>query len=645
MTTNKVLARATKANADSQVRAGRLAEAHDLYESVATADRRDVEAWVKLGDVRRQLGRYPDAEFASREAVRIAPGLGLAHQTLGAALQCQGKAREAVAAYRKAVQFSPRHPDAHYLLGNALIDVGLMSEAAACCSRAVDLRPDFFEALSDLGSALLALGRREDAAEILGRARALRPDSPVALANTATLLELEGHAEEALRQLRRARDADPGSVDLVAKHAELLERIGRTHEAASIVADASRVNRRHPLLNLVAARLARRDSRYEDAVALLEGALDQPMRHDLAGEIRLMLGQLHDRLGNFDRVFPLLLDGKRRVAMATHSGGTDAQRYLERIESACAWLGAGTPTPGGARPDPAMSTPAFLLGFPRSGTTLLEQILDGHPRIQTLSEQPMSAAMERTYLKITGGEAGALARLDDGQIEELRRAYFAQVARCVERTPGTLLIDKLPLNTIRAPLLWRVFPDARFIFAARHPCDVCLSCLMQNFAANEAMNSLGSLESIVTVYARVISAWQQTVRRLPTLRFQRIRYEDLVDNVEREARALLQFLGLEWHDSVLQHARRAQQRGIMTPSYHQVTQAIYRHARFRWRHYADEFTPVMSMLQPCIDSLGYAEQDCGPVAPGLISMSDCTAADNEADRQRAKAQAASDAPR
>jgi tetratricopeptide (TPR) repeat protein len=599
------LTQAKKSKADSLVHEGRLEAAREIYQRVCQKDLFDVEAWVKLGEISRRLGDYGNAETSFRSVIALSPNFSLAHQMLATVLQCQGRVDDAIDEYRKAIQLNPIFPDGYYLLGNALIEKGLMSEGAECCLRALDLRPDFFEALSDLGSAFLFLGRREEATDILQRALKMRPDSPVVLANLACLKEMQGRVEEALEYYALALRVHPDSVEILAKQAELMEKTGRLAEASDLVARGLRINETLPLLHLVSARLERHAGRYANAAILLEAIRKQAMPHDLAGESLLLLGQIYDRLGEYEKVFPLLFEGKCQVALATHSTEENTKHVLERIDAARLWLGSSAPVPANININ-RMDAPVFLLGFPRSGTTLLEQILDSHPGIQALDEKPMSGAMEQAFLNMTGGAASSLAQLDEQQLAELRKVYFDEADKQVTRRPNTLLLDKLPLNSLRVPLLWRVFPSARFILAIRHPCDVCLSCYMQNFATNDIMKSFISLETIATIYARAMGAWQEYVVRLPLI-FHRIRYEDLVANLEPEVRGLLQFLELGWNDSVLGHTQHAQLRDIInTPSYHQVTQPIYQHAKYRWKHYEHEFAPVMDTLRPYISSFGYS---------------------------------------
>ena len=605
-----VLTKGRKAAADRFALDGRLDEAAALFARVCNADPTDVEAWVKLSDARRRLGRHAEAESCARRALLLAPNLFLAHHTLGVALQCQGRLGEAIDAYRHAVELRPEYPDAHYLLGNALLAAGQVRRAESALRHALALRPGWFEALSDLGAVLLALGRLDEAESCIRDALRLQPGNAEALSNLATLIERDGRVAEALALHAQAARLRPDSPEVLARQADLLEKTGDLGAARDCVARGLALASGHATLNLVAARLDRRGGDLAAAAARLEPLLDRPLAHDLGSEVHLLLGQLHDRLGNTERVLPHLLEGKRLAASATDPEGGARARFLGRVAAARRWLTG--PAPQTASGEEA---PVFLVGFPRSGTTLLEQVLDSHPGLQTVEEKPMAAAVEHEFLGIAGDTADALAALTADDVARLREVYWAELAHHLERRNGARVVDKLPLNLVRVPLLWRVFPEAQFILAVRHPCDVVLSCLMQGFGHNDAMAGLVSLEGVAEVYAAVMGGWCEDAERLP-LRWHRIRYEDLVADFEPEVRRLLAFLDLEWDDAVLEHTRHARERTLIrTPSYHQVTQPIYLHARYRWERYARDFGPVMPKLRPFMEVFGYADAGRASDAP------------------------------
>ncbi|MGB9430581.1 MAG: sulfotransferase, partial [Gammaproteobacteria bacterium] len=198
------------------------------------------------------------------------------------------------------------------------------------------------------------------------------------------------------------------------------------------------------------------------------------------------------------------------------------------------------------------------------------------------------------------------AALDNKALEPYRRKYWMRVTEVLpERAPEQVFVDKLPLNTIFMPLIARLFPQARFIFAVRDPRDVVLSCFMRAFGLNEAMRNFLTLESTATYYAVVMQIGIDCLQHLGKS-VHRIRYETLVDDTQGEAQRLCAFLSVNWDPGMLKFQETARKRRINTPSYHQVVQPIYRSARERWRHYEKHLQPLLSQLQPFVEYFGYA---------------------------------------
>lgn len=601
------LTRGRKRKGDEAAIAGRLDEARRLFESVCKADAADVEAWVKLGMIHKRLGDYAAAEACCRRAVVLQPGLGFAHFGLGNALHCRGRVAEAIAAYRRAVELQPAFADSHYLLGNALHEAGEVVEAIASYRRAIVLRPDFVEAIGDLASALIGLGEVEEAEPLLDRALRLQPGNVVALANRSNLQRLAGRVDEAIETFRHAMRIDPDALAVRAGLAGLLEKTGQIEEAERLTKEGLGLVPNDAAFNLVAAQLDRRAKRFDDAVQRLERLRGESVPVDTAAEARILLGQVYDQMGRTEDAYRMIVEGKRLKASVTLRGAAGRHRYLDRVARIARFATDTLATTKGNEDVQAGVAPVFLIGFPRSGTTLLEQMLDSHPDLQTMEEKGAVAAMVNRFLELAGDRHDALAMLGAEEIGQLRALYFEEVARHVDRRPGATLVDKMPLNTVGVPVIWKVFPDAKFIVAVRHPCDVCLSCLMQDFAVNEGMASFFSIEDTVRTYAAVMGAWRDYAQLLP-LHYHRIRYEDLIVDVEGETRRLLAFLDLPWNDSVLDHVAHARRKGtINTPSYHQVTQPIYQDAKYRWRRYEEAFRPVMDELRPFIEYFGYAD--------------------------------------
>jgi tetratricopeptide (TPR) repeat protein len=603
-----ILVRSRKTKATELFNSNRLHEAEELYASICQGTPGDVESWVMRGLIHRKLGAYGQAEAFCRKALMFQPNYAWGHHVLGSALQCQGRLAEAILGYRRAIELQPDLTEAHYFLANVLRETGNLQDAVASYRKAIQLRPDFVEALCNLGAALTAVGDIQEATEVLNKAIALRPNTPQIICNQASILHRNGLLSEALEKYEHALQVNPEFLDAIVGVTALLEKTNRLTEAGSWLEHGLRRFPDNPDLLLVSARLARREGRMDDAVNVLERALQFSTALDTTAAMHILLGQLHDRLNNSARAYGHLLEGNRLSAQALGSKDEDRNKYLKRVERMRNYL---VPELAAIRESALCSaeerTPVFLFGFPRSGTTLLEQILDSHPAIQSMEEKPTVSVMAQAFEEIAQGHDNALVELSDEQIMRLRNIYFDEVARHVDLRPGSLLVDKNPLDTVNVHLLWRIFPRAKMILALRHPCDACFSCFMQNFVLNEANTGFHTLESAAEIYASVMRTWQEAVRVLP-LNYHKIRYEDLVTDFENETRALLEFLGVGWDEKVLSHTEHAARRGtINTPSYHQVTQPIYQHAKFRWMRYASQFEPVMPILRPYMEYFGYPE--------------------------------------
>lgn len=613
MSKKNILTRSKKIKAEELARRNQLIEARQLCMHVCQTDRTDAEAWTLLGLIERRLGHFTEAEQAARRATELRPALAWAHQVLGTALQCQGRHAEAIDSYRAAARQEPSDAETHYLLGNALRETGALHEADRSYELAIALRPDYLQALSNRGALLTVLNRIEEAKACLNKANQLQPGVPQVLCNIASVLLAEGHFDEARAYCQETLARDPDFVDAIAMLADLQEKSHLPEEARGLVERGLLLAPDNVTLNLTAARLARREGQVTEAIERLE-TLRTRIPEMLQSDILMLLGQLYDKQKDAARAFECLREGNRLQAATLLPEQDEAEHYLRRVEQLRKRFRAERPeTWQPFANDDFMDNPIFLIGFPRSGTTLLEQILDSHPRLQALEEKPTVSAMDEAFQKLSAGRAEPYGELSLDEIQQLRKVYFSTVERYLKRDPARILIDKMPLSTVQAHLIWRVFPHAKFILAIRHPCDAVFSCFMQNFKINEAMATFFSLEKSAEAYAAVMSLWREYIAALP-IDYHRIRYEDLVADNAEETRQLLEFLGLDWNENVLRHDEHARTRNIRTPSYHQVTKPIYQDAKYRWKRYEKYMQSVLPILQPYIDYFGYGEPQATAVS-------------------------------
>jgi hypothetical protein len=354
----------------------------------------------------------------------------------------------------------------------------------------------------------------------------------------------------------------------------------------------------HPLAGLIAARCARREGQLHDALAQLDSvpASQQASEH------------LHERARIYElqgrAMASLQLYAQANAHRTQHSPEFDRTllpRHINHIGRCFrrAWVESWTPPEPSERP-----APLFMVGFNRSGTTLLDRMLDAHPEVHVLQEQP---GIDRARAQLGELYPRGLGTLSSEQLQAARAAYFEVVDANTATDFSGLVIDKLPMNTISLGLINRLFPRAKIVLSLRHPMDVVLSNFKQNYAPNPITCHFDSLASSADLYARVMGLGRHLCAVLP-LQVHEVRFEALVHDWEREVRAVLRFAGLEWSEQVQHYLGRTQNQGeIGTPSYDQVVRPIDPTAVGRWRAHADVLAPLSTRLQPFMQAFGYSE--------------------------------------
>jgi hypothetical protein len=263
-----------------------------------------------------------------------------------------------------------------------------------------------------------------------------------------------------------------------------------------------------------------------------------------------------------------------------------------------AWVSGPQPPVGGA------SGHVFLLGFPRSGTTLLEQVLASHPHVEALEERDTLADAVRAFGRQPEDLAG-LAAAPQAEISRLRAAYWQRVGREGAKPAGKLFVDKHPLHTFRLPLIAKLFPEAKVLFARRDPRDVVLSCFRRRFAMSGPMYQLLTLEGAARLYDVAMAFGERLGGRLP-LACHVVRHEGLVEDFEATARTVCDFVGLPWDEALKSFAGRVQDRGIATPSGAQLARGLSAEGLGAWRRYRTQLAPAAPILAPWVERFGYS---------------------------------------
>ena len=502
------------------------------------------------------------------------------------------------------------HPLVRQLVALRLKDEGRFEEAILELQPAIEAEPQSVALLSVLGFCLLELDRRQEAAKIFEVVIKLDPSSAEASFGYGWAAERLGSLDVAESSYRRAVALNPNHADALAGLAGTRAR-HRDWASAQVYAEkAAALDPRQSdaLSNL--ARIEIGQGLFDAAERRLQSIVALPHLNPLArANARLLLGDALDGAGRYRKAFAAYAKGKaelreRHAHVFESTEGNSATAAIKAMREEFSTI------PDGAWTAQSLLTSkrdervhAFLMGFPRSGTTLLENILHTHPDIATLDERPLLLEAAKDFLT----QYGDLTRLADvvgDLLEPYRDTYWKRVSEFGVDPTDKVFVDKNPLNTNRLPLIAKLFPAARIIFALRDPRDVVLSCFRRSFNMNASMYEFNSIEGAAGYYAAVMEAGQAYLSKLP-LKIHYLRYEDLVSDFEGQSRALCAFLDVEWTEKLKDFGETARGRSIATPSSTQVGRGLYSEGAGQWRNYEFALKPVLPILQPWIEKFGY----------------------------------------
>lgn len=570
---------------------GDLHAAIPYFRRVVAAVPQDLPMRTNLAMALTETGRLD-------EVAEVAEGHGDAHldRLAGWAHQQQGRLERAASAYESAVARKPDDFEAWNNLGNVRAGQGDAGGALAAFQQAILLRPDLVDIYLNASEQLTVVGGDQARLQLMREGARTAPDRADILTELGLAEAAVRHYPEAEAAYRQALANDPGCLSAYLELGMLFENLNRVDELVALVeaAEASAVSEAE--LGFLRAWALRRQGRFEEAWPIAEAIPEtiHPVRR------AHLLADIADRLGETERAFAAF--GAMNAASVAARPAQPGPTYRETVEHSVAlltpeWVASWHPLDMERSPP----DPIFLVGFPRSGTTLLDTLLMNMPMLHVLEEMPFLREVELGL-----GDEAKLAALDTPEANRLRRLYFERVEEGAPAPgPGRRIVDKHPLRMAGMPIVSRLFPEAQVILVERHPCDAVLSCYMANFQMNDAMRSFTDLEEAARTYDAVFTAWERAEAALP-LRVHRTRYERMVADLAGEMRPLLDFLGLPWDEKVLDNQGSAASRGhVRTASYSQVQEPIYKRAAGRWERYRTQLAPVLPILAPWAEKMGY----------------------------------------
>ena len=547
------------------------------------------------GAVSVQLGDSAAAIEALRHVLAANPNEWESLNNLGNALRLAGDTEGSADAFERALVIN-HSPEIRMNYASVLRELRRYEEAEGVYRELAEEFPDNALPLRELFMLLKDTRRDRPALEVIEAAIERAPDNVDLLLDRANHLAALQRMDEAEAAYRRALELDPQHAAAFAGLALVNEMTNRASSLAPL-ADEAEQRGVDSAASFIRGYHFRRTKQFEEGLAALEKV---PTELEPARQLHLR-GQLLEGAGRYDDAFATFAEMNQRFREDTSHPEERGASYRDMIrffhktatsDWAQSWREEG-------QPDDRVA-PIFLVGFPRSGTTLLDTMLMSHPGIEVLEEEPAL----QTAMDLLPSFAG-LPNLPDEQIRAARDLYFDTVTSLGRLTPGNRLVDKNPLTINLLPFVRRLFPDARIILALRHPCDVVLSCFMANFRLNEGMSSFIRLDTAAELYDLSFRYYEH-VQSLMPMPAHVVMYEKIVADRETELRKLFDFLGLDWHDAVLDHQKTALERGrIKTASYAQVVEPIYTRSAGRWQKYRKHLEPILPVLAPWAEKFGY----------------------------------------
>ncbi len=549
-------------------------EALPEYQALCVAQPQNAAHWSNLGNCLCELERETEALEPLQKALLLGATDPALHFGLARAYAVVGPLELARRHILTAIERAPGDAEFHLFKLRVLQAMDLWPEAKTCADYLQSITLDEGQS-ADFGYLLFRGQWYEQALEQFGK-KALEPDLQ--------------------------HDSDIGLVmtyERTNRLKEAMEVQSRLHEEAM-----QHNPKLHDNFLQMQAKMAMRNKDYPAAKSYYERVLQKPhsdpgLKLGLEFEYAAVL----DKCKLPDAVMQVMQKAhtqRRALVSKNHPALQDSTEAFAVLDQAIpAWNPA-------CQSSDENTDSVFVVGFPRSGTTLLEQLLDAHPALVSFDEQPFLQHIVRRLIADGGNVFDHIQNLTPAQWLEQRRQYFNEVALVAPERTTQRAVDKNPLNMVRLPMLQNFFPKGQVIFAIRHPCDVVLSCYMQHFRAPAFALTFETLESTAHMYDKIFSHWYQSAEqlKLPVLQW---KYEDLVSNTEGRARDLFQFLNLPWHDELLAFTDRAKNKGaIKTPSYTQVVEQVNARSVGRWQAYEKYFTPaVMKYLEPWMERFGH----------------------------------------
>ena len=421
------------------------------------------------------------------------------------------------------------------------------------------INPNDVATLNNLGNVLKELRKYKEATFHYEKALKINPQDVITNYNLGLLFKELEEFQKSISFYEKVIKIDPKHIQPYHDLMDIYEKTNNYEKLKKVIVDAKTFFKNNPIIKLYEGILLYKNEKFTEAINSLESFLfdvnkiqQERFRVLALGKCYDNLGKCYDRTKNAKKAFDCFIK-TNDISFQLKSNNVNKNFYIKEIEDRKKFFSKiekGKWSQLGAfdeRPDPI-----FMIGFPRSGTTLLDTILRSHPSIEVIEEKPIVLNLINSLRELQNGDLEGLKKIRKNEIQKIRKVYFDSLESEIKNIDNSkIYIDKFPLNIIYVGEIFRIFPKAKFIISLRHPCDCVLSSFMQTFSINNAMANFLNLEDSAKLYDLVMKLWIQYTSIFP-INYYEVRYENLVKNLETTVSPLLKFLELPWHDSVFE---------------------------------------------------------------------------------------------
>jgi tetratricopeptide (TPR) repeat protein len=534
------------------------------------------QGWTDLGLAFNLLGNVRQAEHSYQQAIKINPQNNSAWCELAACLVRQGQTNAAFQIYQNVLTRDPMNCDAIKGIGYLFELVGRSGDAEQAYRRLLQIRPEAAEIHLRLANIFARNGRLDEARAQYEDAAKSNPHETEIINNLGWIRMVQGELDSSMDAYRISQNIDPENVDAVVGEATVYDLKHEEDKAYQLIKPLLAKNRLSAALALLFAKLCHRDGRYVEAIKYTESVLDgAPLATDARIALQFSLGHLHDALGNYDEAFKRYCAGnaleptiyvssqqENKIEQLIHTFGDFSIRQFSNENTGIY----------------DATRLVFIVGMPRSGTTLVEQILGSHPDVFAAGELPYIQEITAKLVESGSHWFSEIMTLDKQQLTDIYNQYMERIHALHPYAP--VVVDKMWANFEYLGMIRMLFPNVKIVHCTRNPLDTCLSIFMQNFGGRAPFaNNLRNIGHYYKQYRKLMDYWQNKA----ALDMFELNYEKLVGNQRDVTRRLLEYCGLPWNEACLMfHENR---RFTGTVSEHQVRQPIYRGSVARWRRY------------------------------------------------------------